>query len=53
MSGNETTLKISKFNKNIVIFEQTAFVMQGDKELEFEADCNDYNSRSISRILLF
>ena len=53
MGGLEATRQIRKFNKNVIIIAQTAFVMAGDKEKALEAGCNDYISKPINQKSLF
>ena len=47
MSGYEATQEIRKFNKDVVIVAQTAFVMRGDKEKAIQSGCNAYLSKPI------
>ncbi|MFA5971857.1 MAG: PAS domain S-box protein [Lentimicrobiaceae bacterium] len=47
MDGYEATRQIRLFNKDIVIFAQTAFAFTGEKEKAIEAGCNDYISKPI------
>jgi len=42
MDGYEATRQIRQFNKEVIIFAQTAFAVTGDKEIAIEAGCNDY-----------
>ena len=52
MGGYEATAKIRKFNKDIIIIAQTAYVQSGDREKAIEAGCNDYISKPIDTFLL-
>jgi len=52
MDGYEATRQIRYFNKNLVIFAQTAFAQRGDREVALAAGCNDYISKPISKDLL-
>jgi hypothetical protein len=49
LNGYEATKKIREFNKDIIIFAQTAFALPGDKEKAIEAGCNDYISKPYSQ----
>ncbi|RXP53646.1 PAS domain S-box protein [Lutibacter sp. HS1-25] len=49
MNGYNATKEIRKFNKDIVIIAQTAYVMSGDEQKAIEAGCNDYISKPINR----
>jgi len=45
MDGYEATRQIRKFNKEVIIFAQTAFAFYGEKEKAIQAGCNDYISK--------
>lgn len=47
MNGYEATRQIRKFNKEVIIIAQTAFVLLGDKEKAIDSGCNDYISKPI------
>ena len=47
MNGYEATRKIRKFNKDVIIIAQTAFVLSNDRKLIFKSGCNDYISKPI------
>jgi PAS domain S-box-containing protein len=49
MGGYEATVKIRKFNNNVVIIAQTAFGFSTDRKKAIEAGCNDYISKPINR----
>lgn len=49
LNGYEATKSIRKFNKNIIIFAQTAYALPGDKEKSIAAGCNDYISKPYSQ----
>ena len=49
LNGYEATKLIRQFNKDIVIFAQTAFALPGDREKAIEAGCNDYISKPYSQ----
>ncbi|PKP17359.1 MAG: hypothetical protein CVU05_15660 [Bacteroidetes bacterium HGW-Bacteroidetes-21] len=42
MSGYEATRQIRQFNKEVIIFAQTAYALKGDREKALDAGCNDY-----------
>ena len=42
LNGYEATKQIREFNKDLIIFAQTAFALPGDREKAIEAGCNDY-----------
>lgn len=52
MDGYEATRQIRKFNKDVVIFAQTAYGQKGDNEKAIAAGCNDYISKPIEIDLL-
>ncbi len=52
VNGYEATKEIRKFNKDLLIIAQTAYVMHGDREKAIEAGCNDYISKPIDKELL-
>jgi len=45
MDGYEATRQIRKFNSDVIIIIQTAFVLTGGKENEKVTGCNDYLSK--------
>jgi CheY-like chemotaxis protein len=47
--GYDATRQIGQFNKNLVIIEQTADAITGEKEMEIEEGCNDYISKPIKK----
>jgi hypothetical protein len=47
INGYEATQKIRQFNKEVVIFAQTAYAFAGDREKALNAGCNDYISKPI------
>jgi PAS domain S-box-containing protein len=49
MTGIEATRKIREFNKSITVIAQTAYALDGDRELAIEAGCNDYITKPINR----
>jgi CheY-like chemotaxis protein len=49
LNGYEATKKIREFNKDIIIFAQTAYALPGDREKALEAGCNDYISKPYSQ----
>lgn len=48
LNGYEVVQQIRKFNKTVIIFAQTAYVISGDREKAVEAGCNDYISKPYS-----
>jgi CheY-like chemotaxis protein len=52
MNGYVAVKQIRQFNKEVVIFAQTAYALAGDKEKAIEAGCNDYISKPIDNQLL-
>jgi len=52
MNGYEATKQIRKFNKDVLIFAQTAYSMNGDKEKSIAAGCNDYITKPIDKDVL-
>ena len=49
LNGYEATKQIRQFNKDIIIFAQTAFALPGDREKAIAAGCNDYISKPYSQ----
>ncbi|MDO9137989.1 MAG: ATP-binding protein, partial [Lutibacter sp.] len=49
LNGYEATKQIRKFNKDLLIFAQTAFALPGDREKAIAAGCNDYISKPYSQ----
>lgn len=47
--GYEAAKQIREFNKDAVIFAQTAYGLTGDREKALESGCNDYLSKLINR----
>ncbi len=47
ITGLEATKKIRKFNKTIPIIAQTAYALDGDRDMIIEAGCNDYISKPV------
>lgn len=45
INGFEAIQQIRKFNKDIIIITQTAFLQNGDKEKAIAAGSNDYISK--------
>lgn len=48
IDGYEATYKIRKFDKDVIIFAQTAYALSGDKEMAIKTGCNDYISKPFS-----
>jgi PAS domain S-box-containing protein len=53
MNGIEATRQIRKFNTDVKIIAQTAFVFTYNREQAIEAGCNDYISKPIDQALLW
>lgn len=49
LNGYEATKIIRKFNKDMIIFAQTAYALPGDREKALAAGCNDYISKPYSQ----
>jgi len=49
LNGYEATQQIRSFNKDIIIFAQTAYALPGDREKAIAAGCNDYISKPYSQ----
>ena len=49
LNGYEATKIIREFNKDIIIFAQTAYALPGDREKAIAAGCNDYISKPYSQ----
>lgn len=49
LNGHEATLQIREFNKDVIIFAQTAFGLSGDRETAIESGCTDYISKPIKK----
>jgi len=47
MDGYVATRQIREFNKDVIIFAQTAYALAGDREKAIDAGCNDYISKPI------
>jgi CheY-like chemotaxis protein len=52
MSGYETTRRIRKHNKDIVIIAQTSYALLGDRTKAIEAGCDEYISKPINQDIL-
>lgn len=57
MDGYEATRAIRKFNKEIIIIAQTAFVLTGDRRKAINSGCNDYIAKPLDidklRLMIF
>jgi len=49
LDGFEATKLIREFNKDVIIFAQTAYALPGDREKTIAAGCNDYISKPYSQ----
>jgi len=47
INGYETTRRIRKFNKNVIIIAQTAYGLESDRNIALKNGCNDYISKPI------
>lgn len=52
MDGYEATLKIRQFNRDVIIFAQTAYAFLSDREKAAEVGYNDYIAKPISKTVL-
>jgi PAS domain S-box-containing protein len=49
MDGYQVTQHIRQFNKEVIIIAQTAYAMEGDREIAIAAGCSDYISKPVDR----
>jgi len=49
MDGYEASRQIREFNKDLIIIAQTAYALDGDREIAMESGCNDYISKPIRK----
>ncbi len=49
MDGYEATRQIRRFNKDVIIIAQTAYVLSGDRKKAIDAGCNEYLSKPIDK----
>ncbi len=49
LGGFEATKQIREFNKDLIIFAQTAYGFTGDREKSIESGCNDYIAKPIDK----
>lgn len=49
LNGYDATRIIREFNKDLIIFAQTAYALPGDREKALEAGCNDYITKPYSQ----
>jgi CheY-like chemotaxis protein len=52
MNGIDATVEIKAYNKKMKVIAQTAYAMEDDRELYFQAGCIDYLAKPIHRDLL-
>ncbi|NOR29416.1 MAG: response regulator [Lutibacter sp.] len=50
MNGYKAVQEIRKFNKDVVIFAQTAFALSGDKEKALKTGCNEYLKKPVKEV---
>ncbi|OYT17610.1 MAG: hypothetical protein B7C24_01790 [Bacteroidetes bacterium 4572_77] len=53
LDGYEAAREIRSFNKNVIIFAQTAYALTGNREKALEAGCNEYITKPITKKVLF
>ena len=53
MCAYKATRKICEFKKEVIIIDQTAFILAGYPEKAIEAGCNDYITKPIKKEVLF
>ncbi|MGM0408445.1 MAG: hybrid sensor histidine kinase/response regulator, partial [Bacteroidota bacterium] len=49
LDGYAATRRIREFNKEVIIFAQTAYALPGDREKAMDAGCNDYITKPIKK----
>lgn len=49
MSGYEVTRKMKAIRPNIPVIAQTAYALEGDRELSLEAGCDEYIKKPIKK----
>jgi len=52
IDGFTATRKIKSFARDVIVIAQTAYVLEGDREMALEAGCNDYISKPIDKNIL-
>lgn len=53
MNGHEAARKIREFNKDVIIFAQTAYAPKGDKQKSIDAGCNEHITKPIIKSELY
>lgn len=53
MSGYEVTRKMKAIRPNIPVIAQTAYALEGDRELSLEAGCDEYIKKPIKKENLY
>ncbi len=48
INGYEATRAIREFNRSVIIIAQTAYALMTDRELAYEAGCNNFISKPIA-----
>jgi CheY-like chemotaxis protein len=49
MDGYEATIQIRRFNRDVPIIAQTAFVLAEERALALQAGCNDFISKPVKK----
>ncbi len=49
MDGYQATKEIRKYNKKLIIIDQTAYALKGEKEKCISIGCNDYLAKPIDK----
>ena len=49
MDGLEATRRIREFNKDVIIFAQTAYALPGDKKKAMKLGCNEYLTKPVMK----
>ena len=52
MDGNEATQRIKQFKKNLPVIIQSAYNIDGEKDISFSSGCDDYISKPVDKKIL-